>query len=586
MNIRLNRKTDIRNAIAGLVFFFFFYSFINCAYADMISDDEKLAKKFAPILVLTKNPTKDYIVLNPEPVEIVGANNITNLWFAAYDLYGSLVDTASFGDVNWRPEIDDSVYFIGNSDFPEANINFVKNKFAFLSSLKTSTYWKGTTPNGSSGVLSNGSSAPLLLRPYFFNYPGDDKASWNTTYLGTSEDDSHAGWRFPNTVYARIFERSDSSDGYGSVVIKYFCFYPYNDWINNHEGDWPTVNVIVTNKDPDLAELYGINYTFHGKSLTYYNSEITDSLSSINIRQKVTPVGEKHPVVYVSAGGHGHFPTSGHYINAGEALTDENLTPHGIVLHPDIVDSNEEIAQSYNIVLLPDPVNTLDNMGLSPEMSWLGANIIWGTPEVSTPLDGTGLFSGFLEGLVPDLPDLPGLDIIQENFGNDAPAGPFHTGWSTISKTSSYPKSRIPYTSFHNFPIVGNITWSGTVSLRGDIVVFPGATLTIESGTIIEFEPRTDIHKFPAQGHGVDNRAEIFVYGTLNAEGTSTSPIRFRRKSGTPAQAGYAWGGIRIMEGGSVDLDHTTIRNMPLPPPPTGLTAQAGTGQATLRWDA
>ena len=40
------------------------------------------------------------------------------------------------------------------------------------------------------------------------------------------------------------------------------------------------------------------------------------------------------------------------------------------------------------------------------------------------------------------------------------------------------------------------------------------------------------------------------------------------------------------MEGGEVNLDHTTIRNIPPPPSPTGLTAQAGTGQATLRWDA
>ena len=172
--------------------------------------------------------------------------------------------------------------------------------------------------------------------------------------------------------------------------------------------------------------------------------------------------------------------------------------------------------------------------------------------------------------------------------GNNSPKGPFHKNWSSIRVNSDdkYSKSKIPYTSFHNFPIVGDVTWSGNISLRGDIVIFPGAELTIKPGTVVEFEPRTDIHKFPAQGHGVYNRAEIFVYGTLNAEGTATSPIRFRRKSGTSAQAGYAWGGIRIMEGGSVDLDHTTISDVPLPPPPTGLTAQAGTGQATLRWDA
>ena len=379
------------------------------------------------------------------------------------------------------------------------------------------------------------------------------------------EDNSHAGWRFRNTVYARVFERPDSSDGHGSVVIKYFCFYPFNDWQNNHEGDWQRINVIVTSREPDVAEFYGIDYMFHGKSITYY--AVTDSLSSINIRQRISPVRGRYPVAYVSAGGHGHYPTPGNYASAGEVTYDDDLTSHGLVLHPKIVDSSTDIAQSYDLVLLCEPeTSNAENMGLDPEMSWLGADIAWG--ELKVPSPGSW---------VPYAAD-----------GNDPAQGPFYKGWNGIRVNSDdkYSKSKIPYTSFHNFPIVGDVTWSGMVSLRGDIVVFPGATLTIEPGTVIEFEPRTDIHKFPAQGHGVDNRAEIFVYGTLNAEGTSTSLIRFRRKSGTPAQAGYDWGGIRIMEGGSVDLDYTTIRNTPPPPPPTGLTAQAGTGQATLRWDA
>ncbi|MYB68888.1 MAG: hypothetical protein F4X75_10335, partial [Gemmatimonadetes bacterium] len=150
----------------------------------------------------------------------------------------------------------------------------------------------------------------------------------------------------------------------------------------------------------------------------------------------------------------------------------------------------------------------------------------------------------------------------------------------------------VPHDSYHHWAIFGSETWGDTetasvdtVSLSGDVVVFPGATLTIEPGTIIEFEPGKDRHQFSTPG-SVSDLAELFVYGTLNAEGTATSPIRFRRKSGSSAQAGSAWGGIRIMPGGSVDLDHTTIRDAPLPPPPTGLTAQAGTGQATLRWDA
>ena len=549
----INIISNIRPAIAGLVSCVLLFSLVSHVYADANKDrDKRLAEKFAPILILTENPTpvgRDYAVINPEPVEIVGADSVSNVQAYAVTLGNSPYYSGPI--TSSPPLIQDFI-----RHYLDGKVDFSSNKFAFLT---------GHEPIHFGPILSDGTFFPTHILRTYFDYPGGDRESWEAAYFPEEDDDdSHAGWRFPNTAYFRVFER-DSSDNYGSVVIKYYFFYPFNDWANNHEGDWPRVNVMVTSRDATKAEIHGVDYTFHGKGITYYN--ITDNPSTTNnIRESIAPVGGRHPVVYVSAGGHGHFPTPGHYEDGGRALVDEDLTPYGLVLHPEIVDSdkNQDIAQSYDLVWLPKPVKTLDNnMGLDPEMSWLGSYVSWGTPKVAS---------------------LPLTD-------NDGPEGPFYSGWGKIRYDSNsddrkdYSKSKIPYTSFHNFPIVGEVDWSGTVSLRGDVVVFPGATLTIESGTVIEFEPRTDIHKFPAQGHGVDNRAEIFVYGILNAEGTSTSSIRFRRKSGTPAQAGYAWGGIRIMEGGSVDLDHTTIRNTPPPPPPTGLTAQAGTGQATLRWD-
>ena len=51
-------------------------------------DDEALARKFAPILVLTENPTekgRKYTVINPEPVEIVGAKSVSNVQVIAVD---------------------------------------------------------------------------------------------------------------------------------------------------------------------------------------------------------------------------------------------------------------------------------------------------------------------------------------------------------------------------------------------------------------------------------------------------------------------------------------------------------------------
>ncbi len=112
-------------------------------------------------------------------------------------------------------------------------------------------------------------------------------------------------------------------------------------------------------------------------------------------------------------------------------------------------------------------------------------------------------------------------------------------------------------------------------------MVFPGATLTISAGTVIEFAASQDRHQFSAGGTGVDDRTEIFVYGTLVAKGTATDSVRFQ-KSGT-AGGIDAWGGIRKMDGGSVILDYTEIRDT-LPGPPTDLQAERGDAQATLRW--
>ncbi|NIT36405.1 MAG: hypothetical protein GTN49_07880, partial [candidate division Zixibacteria bacterium] len=42
------------------------------------------------------------------------------------------------------------------------------------------------------------------------------------------------------TIYYDIFRDS------GKPVIQYWFFYPFNDWVNDHEGDWEHINVRIT----------------------------------------------------------------------------------------------------------------------------------------------------------------------------------------------------------------------------------------------------------------------------------------------------------------------------------------------------
>ena len=90
--------------------------------------------------------------------------------------------------------------------------------------------------------------------------------------------------------------------------------------------------------------------------------------------------------------------------------------------------------------------------------------------------------------------------------------------------------------------IVGDATWTGRVDLDGDVVVSPGATLTIDAGAEVRFA-RGD-----AQGTGFDpDRSELIVYGGLKiGEGASFA-------SSAPRTGPLDWSGIYLLDGQAID---------------------------------
>ncbi len=226
------------------------------------------------------------------------------------------------------------------------------------------------------------------------------------------------------------------------------------------------------------------------------------------------------------------------------------MTKSGVVLSTNVEDTNSDVAQSYDLILLPNPDPGQPNMGLSPEMSWLGTGARWGTLEVDSP--GSGLPNERLQKT------------------NDSPVGPFHKDiWGT-SGASGYSFFKVPYGEFigdppeqrrisHNskrwfqqFPIVQDVRWNGTIKLIGDIVVYPGATLTIDAGTTIMAYPNRDIHDMEDA-----NRVDIINYGRIIANGTSEQQIVFRSDSSSPASGN--WYGIR--NHGHLTMNHCIIRH-------------------------
>ena len=92
--------------------------------------------------------------------------------------------------------------------------------------------------------------------------------------------------------------------------------------------------------------------------------------------------------------------------------------------------------------------------------------------------------------------------------------------------------------------MVGNETWSGTVTLTGDVTVPNNVTLTILPGTRVACWDNYD----DTAGGVNPNRIELIVNGgRLNAIGTANSVIRFTSSPATPPAKRGDWYGVRFL---------------------------------------
>lgn len=80
----------------------------------------------------------------------------------------------------------------------------------------------------------------------YFDFPGKDPKSWKKA----------EALYFANGVASRLYVhpfvyRHDFRDDEprNELVLQYWFFYPYNDAVNDHEGDWEHVNVSLTTKE-------------------------------------------------------------------------------------------------------------------------------------------------------------------------------------------------------------------------------------------------------------------------------------------------------------------------------------------------
>ncbi|MEO6461995.1 MAG: hypothetical protein ABIP29_02880, partial [Candidatus Eisenbacteria bacterium] len=257
-------------------------------------------------------------------------------------------------------------------------------------------------------------SHPDDLETSYFDFPGTHPRQWWAAYADLRAGPDSLAWKQP-VVFAHPF-----LDGSGRLFIQYWYFYPFNDYIGNHEGDWEHVCVGVS---ADRSLVTSVHYFFHGRSVVLPEGRHAPEL-----------VDRTHPVVYVggrgyvvldypmrvlgrerNSGSHGCYPYSGEWEGAAGLGTTESVSGAD-------ADSARVLSHDrFRVVLTPEPgrIDFPRHPQVLKEWAWFLLPVRWGFPSA------------------PSL----GSSIRFADTGNLAPFGPaYNAGWNRTAPGLSYPR--------------------------------------------------------------------------------------------------------------------------------------------------
>jgi hypothetical protein len=197
---------------------------------------------------------------------------------------------------------------------------------------------------------------------YSIDAPGDDRTSEGRTRWRARWDSLTADGRFPPTQHAHLYWLNRAE---GLLAIQYWFFYPFNEWINRHEGDWEHVTVILrgSNRLREDATWSPVGYQFAFHNWRFDTDEV--------VRVGGPEPGEDHVVVFVGGSGRmlwwqgtmsgASYPLPALYRGAasGPVKADEDTRAPRRFIAP----------ARFRIVMLPEP-DRLDARA-RPQLSWL-----------------------------------------------------------------------------------------------------------------------------------------------------------------------------------------------------------------------
>jgi hypothetical protein len=356
-----------------------------------------LAYKFIPSLVLE---TGDQGVC-PKEVNMMGLNQgFSALYVRVFNVLGQLV-----GDFSVADQFDPTITsYLGQTGHPE----IYNGNYSFL---QPDPYqYVGRPPGASYAVYW------LVFHYEFGDAVSNTPSAWYSHYQNIQGN-------YGDLFYARLKRLEGTGEQENRVLIQYWFFYPFNDWVNNHEGDWEHINVVVDSEIPQSASIVYIEYFFHFHLMRRFTAG-----------EGYHVVDDTHPVVFVGGwgyldppfqcftseghgyGSHGSYPIFGFWPAAGGNIicvgdVDETLNQSGLYRK----------WCEFDLEVIRDP-GAID-FNANPELSWLKARIPWGHLDVNSPGEWTELIPFF----GPD------------NVGEMPPASPPNQPtWSTVGEVGDF----------------------------------------------------------------------------------------------------------------------------------------------------
>ena len=337
----------------------------------------ELAQKFAPQFYCHRE--QDSTDISPEPFKIMGGAYNTDVHITVYNYLGQVIDgLENVSCTNCRVEFydpyeakwDTILSWAGTEhDYHES---FQGDQYPFNNQWSLWRVWNSahtTVEESGNFSLSN-----TYYREYNFSWPGSSASEWESNY---------DPYRFENTTYKHTIYATLFKEGC-QYAIQYWFFYPFNDWVNDHEGDIEHINVAITGLDSNVADIDFVDYYFH-KKVKRCSKALLSDFSSI--------VDNTHPKVFIGGYGYaanlgsgpnsgGSYPWAGHWDDVAVYLIvqiDENVDGLGDVTQYTAFSQDDSLNNRRGLELLKDP--EYEDYVSFPWLSWNATKIAVGVPR-------------------------------------------------------------------------------------------------------------------------------------------------------------------------------------------------------------